>query len=147
VSPREWSLSVFFAAFIALKIAEAGLGLESWPVSNVSMFSGLHPVELVPLRSRLVVTRGSGWFDLGGADLRLSEDEFVGRLRPDDGLGDRCGRLVDSYNRAVAEPWKRLAAGTAVIEPIPRPGIASDAVGWTVPCVMPRAGPAGGGGP
>lgn len=134
MSPREWRLSIFFAAFVALKIAEGALRLDHWPLSNVSMFSQRQPVEVVPLRSRLVVTRGSGWFDLAPGDVRLSEDEFYNRLRPSDELAARCGTLLRSYNAKVAEPWRRLRAAAVVIEPIARPAIPTEVAGRVVAC-------------
>jgi hypothetical protein len=136
VRPREWSLSVFFLAFLLLKVAEAALHLESWPISNVSMFSGLRPARIIPFRFHLEATRGSTPVTLGHADFQLTEDEFTGRLHPDAGLAARCGKLVASYNRRVADPSMRLAGATVTIEPIPRPGLRSDAQRWTVQCAV-----------
>jgi hypothetical protein len=142
MTTREWRLSGLFAAFLLLKVAEAGSGIELWPLSNVSMFSQPRPAEIVPLRSRLVGTRGSGWFDLSGSDFRLSRDEFINRLRPTPGLARRCRELVAAFNHQTKLPWMRIRDAMVTIEPIPRPGIATDVPGRSVACTPPSE-PAG----
>lgn len=147
MSAREWRVSILIAVFLGLKVAEAALGLDRWPISNVSMFSERRPVDVVPLRSRLVATRGSGWFDLAPADVRLSEDEFALRLRPSDDLPARCGALIGAYNALTREPWRRLEAAMVTIDPIPRPAIPTDVAGRVATCVAPDDRPGSSNGP
>lgn len=137
---REWVLSVFFAVFVCFKIAEAALQMESWPASNVSMFSGLRPRQFVPLRSRLQAARGAHSLQLEHSDFALTEDEFSSRLHPDGAVGVRCGKLVASYNRAVKDPSLRVSDAVVVVEPVARPGLWNDVVGWKVPCLVPSEG-------
>jgi hypothetical protein len=137
MSARQQGLSAFFVVFLAFKIAEAALRLDSWPASNVSMFSGYRPPQFVPLHSRLEATRNGARVALSHVDFALSQDEFLGRLYADGGVAARCGKLIAAYNRTVKEPAGRLENASVVVEPVARPGRWTDVVGWTVACIVP----------
>lgn len=135
MTARQWMLSALFASLIALKVAEAAFALASWPISNVSMFSGVRPRQFVPFRPRLEVRRDGRTFELRHTDFLLSRDEFAGRLVSLPGIERRCGRLVALLDRAPSAP--RASAATIVYEPVFRPGLWSDAAPWRVECILP----------
>jgi len=134
MSAREQALSLLFAAFLLLKAAETVLGLESWPASSVSMFSGWRPASVVPYRSRLVATRGDESFELHAFDLLLTRDEFAAALFPDARVAPRCQVLVDAWNARQPDPARRIRIARVEVQPIARPGVATDAKAWTVLC-------------
>lgn len=119
-------LSVLFAGFIALKLAEGALGLEAWPLTNVSMFHARQPVDVVPIRARLFGVRNGAPFELKPLDLRLSEDEFLTRLRDDEDLERACSDFARDYNRRLSRRGRlaeRITAAYATREEITRPGV------------------------
>lgn len=134
MSVREQALSLLFAAFLLLKAAEAVFGLESWPASSVSMFSGWRPASVVPHHSRLVATRGDDSFELNAFDLMLTRDEFAAALFPDARVASRCQFLVDAWNARQPDPARRIRLARVEVQPIARPGVATDAKAWTVLC-------------
>lgn len=118
-------LSVLFAAFFALKLAEGVLGLEAWPLTDVSMFHARQPFDVVPIRARLFGVRNGTTFELEPLDLRLSEDEFLTRLRDEDDLGRACSDFARDYNRRLVRRGRsaeRITAAWATREEIVRPG-------------------------
>jgi hypothetical protein len=125
--PRpQWALSALFLTFFTLKVAEGWLGLEAWPLTDVSMFLDRRPANVVPKRARLFGVREGMTVELTAADLRLSEDEFLTILRDDEDLGAACSTLVQSFNRRVTRlgaTRMRITAAFAEREEIPRPGI------------------------
>lgn len=131
---RERALSLLFVAFLVLKAAETLLGLESWPLSNVSMFSGWRPSSVLPHRRRLLATRGDETFELHALDFLLSRDEFEAALFPDARVASRCQVLVDAWNARQAVPSQRIRLARVEVQPIPRPGLPTDAKAWTLLC-------------
>jgi hypothetical protein len=62
LSAGEWLLTLLIVAFIALKLAEALLFLEAWPLTHVPMFAvreapDARPVRLDPRAARRAVVR------------------------------------------------------------------------------------------
>ncbi|MFN2376295.1 MAG: hypothetical protein ABR538_07140 [Candidatus Binatia bacterium] len=142
---RENLLSVGFAFFVVLKVAEVAVGMEWWPVSNVSMFSGRRPAEVIPFRSRLEAWQDGKRRVFGRDDFLLSDGEMKAWLHPDAAVADRCTHLVASFNRRTALPSQRMRHAVVVAEPVPRPDVASGAVLRLVRC--PEPGPLAGGDP
>jgi hypothetical protein len=125
-SAALWLVSILIVAFFCLKVAEGWLGIESWPLTNVSMFYWRQPPEVVPKRARLFGVRGAATFEMTASDFWLSEDEFNTRLRDEDDLSQACGALVQSYNRRMlrrGRPQDRLTAAHALREELARPGV------------------------
>jgi hypothetical protein len=135
MSTRQWILSAMFALMIALKISEAAFATARWPISNVSMFSGVRPKQLVPFRPRLQAVRGDQTITLGHSDFLISKDEFAARLVPFEGIERRCGTLISLFDRAAG--GAPSTAGWIVYEPVFRPGLWSDAKSWNVRCMIP----------
>ena len=131
---REHVLSLLFVAFLLLKAAEAVFGLEAWPASNTSMFSGWRPASVIPHRCHLMATRSGVVEEMHAIDFLLSQDEFETSLSPDPDLGVRCEALVRSWNRRQHDPGRRIRVAHVEVEPIARPGVASNAKTWTVVC-------------
>lgn len=125
VNLREHVLSLMFLAFLLLKAAESVLGLESWPFSHASMFSGARPPSVFPHRVRLMATTGADVVEMHPLDFRLTRDEFEGALFPDRAVAARCQVLVDAWNSRQVEKSRRIRLARVVVEPIARPGIAS----------------------
>jgi hypothetical protein len=109
-----------------LKVAEGWLGLESFPLTNVSMFYERRPKDVVPIRARLVGVRQGETVELTWTDFGLNEDEFNTRLRDEDDLAQACGKLVQSYNRKRerwGRPAERLERAFGERVEVPRPGV------------------------
>jgi len=137
VTLREWLLSVFFVAVIGLKVAEGVFRLESWPLSDVRMFSRRVPPEVVLHQVTLSGTRGGPWFALVGADFGLGDEELRRRLPPSLlSLPNVCGSLGAEYN-ARHPPAQRLTGMRARVQRIPRPGVTSEPFDQTVDCRIP----------
>jgi hypothetical protein len=131
-------LSAFFVAFIALKVTEGVLRLESWPLTHNPMFSGYIPRNVIPHRVTLEGRRGGLWFDLDPSAFNLTRDEFVRRFYFDLGdLGANCGELGRLYNASRRLPLERLGALRAHVSPIPRPGFTGNLPPeMVVPCPL-----------
>jgi hypothetical protein len=139
VSRREWLLSAGFLAFILLKVAEAALRLENWPLSDVRMFSRRVPPSVTPFQVTLQGTRGEAWFPLVAADFGLNDDGLMRRLPADIAtLPQRCGALGRDYN-ARHPGDAQLRAMQARVRRVPRPGVPSTPVDVTVPCILDGA--------
>lgn len=139
-------LSVLFVAFAALKLAEGALGLEAWPFTNVSMFHARQPFDVVPVRARLFGVRDGTAFELTPLDLRLSEDEFLTRLRDEGDLAHACSDFARDYNRRLAKRGRdreRITAAYATREEIARPGVERRPWRTRVACAVDDAPPAG----
>lgn len=128
---REWIASACFVAFIALKLAELLVPLESWPFSNVAMFSQRRPAHVLPQRIHLYGRRGNRWVELTSRDLSLTDDELDKRLRSSSDPRVACGQIIAANN-----PRLGVSAAMLMIEDVPRPG--TDAPpGWrSAPCPM-----------
>jgi hypothetical protein len=61
---REWVASACFLAFIVLKLTELLVPLESWPLSNIAMFSERRPAHVLPQRIHIYGRRGGQWVEL-----------------------------------------------------------------------------------
>lgn len=132
---REWALSVFFVAVITLKVAEAALRLEWWPLSDVRMFSHRVPPTATVWRVTLHGARGGAWMPLGPGDFRLSEDEFLRRLPPVPSvLPERCAELGRLYNADPRFADRPLDALEVRLTKVPRPGTAAAPFVITIPC-------------
>jgi hypothetical protein len=140
VSRREWLLSLCFVAFILLKVAEAALRLENWPLSDVRMFSHRVPPSVTPFQVTLQGSRGGAWFPLSAADFGLNEDGLMRRLPPDIALlPQRCGALGRDYN-ARQPPAAQLRGLEARVRRVQRPGVPSRPLDVTVPCLLGAPG-------
>jgi hypothetical protein len=117
MTARQWLLSACFLCFVTLKLAELLVPLESWPLSNVAMFSRRIPPEVLPQRIHIQGRRGSRWVELTSSDLSLSEDELSRRLRSSDNPRLTCGQIVAANN-----PRLGVNAAMLMIEEVPRPG-------------------------
>ena len=131
MTAREWAASACFLAFIALKLVEILVPLESWPFSNVAMFSQRRPANVVPQRIHLYGRRGDKWVELTSRDLSLTDDELDKRLRSSPDVRVACGQIIAANN-----PRLGVNAAMLMIEDVPRPG--TDArPGWhSAPCPM-----------
>lgn len=143
VDVRKAALSVFILSVVLLKVAEAAFQLERWPASSVELFDGYRGRDMVPFRSHLDVRRGEAVSTMQHRDFLLSEGEYTALLQPDAGVARRCGRLISAYNRTAA-PTLRIDGALVVVEPVPRPGITTDAGSWTVRCPVDGATPGAG---
>lgn len=135
----QWLLSALFVGFVAVKAAEALIGLEAWPLTNVSMFLDRRPPDVVPIRARLWGVRNGETFELLPVDLRLSEDEFLTRLRDDPDFVGACSALVQTFNRRVTRiraGHQRVTGAFAEREEIPRPGIPREPSRVRVECAI-----------
>jgi len=140
---RQWILSAFFVAFIALKVAEGFLHWESWPLTHTPMFSGYIPRNVVPHRIRLEGNRGGPWFELEPSYFGLTRDELVRRLYFDlKNLAANCGELGRLSNARRRLPVERLSALRAHVEPMPRPGVIAAPPAETVSCPLGPTGTA-----
>lgn len=138
---RQRILSAFFVGFVALKLTEGFLRLESWPLTHIPMFSGYIPANVIPHRIVLQGNRGGPWFDLDPSYFDLTRDEFVRLLYFDfDNLASNCGELGRIANARQPLPAQRLRALRANIEPVPRPSSIRAPAPKTVPCAL---GPSG----
>jgi hypothetical protein len=128
---REWLASACFLGFVALKLTELLVPLESWPLSNVAMFSRRMPATVMPQRLHIYGRRGKQWVELTSRDLSLTEDELAKRLRSSPDIRGTCGEIVAANN-----PRLGVNEAMIMIEDVPRPG--TDArPGWhSAPCRM-----------
>jgi hypothetical protein len=137
-------LSVLFVVFVALKLAEGTLGLEAWPLTDVSMFHARQPFDVVPIRARLFGVRDGATFELNPLDLRLSEDEFLTRLRDEEDLARACSDFARDYNRRLARRGRlaeQVTAAYATREEIVRPGFPREPWRIRVECAVDEAPP------
>jgi hypothetical protein len=117
MSTRQWILSACFVGFVALKLVELLVPLESWPLSNVAMYSRRIPREVRPQRLHIQGRRGREWVELTARDLSLTDDELSKRLRASKKPGVTCGEIVAANN-----PRLGVDAAMLMIESVPRPG-------------------------
>lgn len=132
-------LSALFVAVVVLKVAEGALRLEAWPLTDVSMFHARQPFDVVPIRARLFGVRGEAVVELTPIDLRLSEDEFLTRLRDDPDFVRACSDLARDYNRPLARRGRqadRIRAAYATREDIVRPGVERATTKLRVACAV-----------
>jgi len=137
-------LSGFFAAFLVLKLAEGWFGLDSWPLTDVSMFWERKPADVVPKRARFYGMRDGATFELSSRDFWLSEDEFNTRLRDEDDLARACSALAQSYNQRLRRRGlsrQRLSGAYAEREEIPRPGVPREPWHVRVECAVSAGDP------
>jgi len=138
---RQWILSAFFVAFVALKLTEGLVRLESWPLTHNPMFSGYIPRNVVPHHITLQGSRGGPWFDLEPSSFNLTRDEFVRLLYFDlANLSSNCGRLGRLFNASRRPGTHHLSALRARVEPIPRPGVTRAPPEQMVPCALEPSG-------
>ena len=122
MTPTQWGLSIFFLAFFALKAAEGAFQLESWPLSDVSMFQTRRPPEHLPRIARMYGVIGTEWRELSPGDFGLDEDAFVMRLRRSPDLRVSCGNLARIYDERRVIRARRLKEARAVVIKLARPG-------------------------
>jgi hypothetical protein len=128
-------LSGLFVAVIALKLAEAAFRLESWPLTDVHMFSARVPPWVTPFDVALLATRGGPWFPLTSFDLGIDPDGLRRRLPPDlKVLPAACGELGRLYN--TQHPGAALTGLRARVLRVPRPGVPSEPFDQTVECPL-----------
>lgn len=136
---REWRLSALFVAVIALKIAEGVFRLESWPLSDVRMFSNRVAPSVALYTVTLAGTRGGEWFPLPAMVFGLNDEELRRRLPAHAGaLPASCGALGKVYN--ARNPGAPLTRMTARMLRIARPGIAAPPGDWNVECPFGTGG-------
>jgi hypothetical protein len=124
MSPRQWLVSLLIVALCGLKLAEAAFRIDSWPLSNIPMFSQYVPVGVTPRRIVLRARTTGDRFEVTPGDFGLTVDELNRRF---DGPLTRaitaCGDLGNIYN--TAHPRDRLTALEGRAVAIPRPGRAN----------------------
>jgi hypothetical protein len=132
----EKAVSLLVVTFVALKVAEGALAIDSWPLSNVPMFSSRAPRELAPIRITLVGRRADRTFPVAAVDVGLTDDELAARLRggPVESIPGRCGAILATYN-ATHGPPLRLDRLEARLERIPRPGVGGTPFEAMLPCI------------
>jgi hypothetical protein len=135
--PGEWLVSVLVLGFLAVKVTEATLGIDSWPLTTVPMFAGRAGPEVVPMRMTLVGRRGETSVVLTARDFGLTDDELKRRVRSGGTTGAvlGCGLLGTSYNE-THPPALRLDALEARFTRIPRPGVPSRGSDIVLPCSL-----------
>jgi hypothetical protein len=117
MTPKQWFLSACFLGFVTLKLAEALVPIDSWPWSNVAMFSQRRPADVLPQRLHVYGRRGAEWVELTSRELSLTDDELARRLRNSANPRVACGQIVAANN-----PRLGVDAAMLMIEDIPRPG-------------------------
>lgn len=137
---REWLLSALFVAFAAVKVAEGGLAIESWPLSHVPMFAHYQPLEQRPVNFAIHARRGATWFVMQPWQLGLNRDELNRQLLRDPDPGRPCGVLLRAFN-ARRRRFLRIASAYVERRTHARPHTgASDRV-ERFPCPLDTAGP------
>jgi len=133
--PRRWLVSFLIVALFGLKLAEGTFQIESWPLSNVPMFSTYMPKEVVPRRIVLRGRTDGEWFDVLPSQVGLTDDEFNRRF---EGNLSRvplvCAELGRIY--AASRPGALLRALEAHVVAIPRPGVPIALGDLDVPCPL-----------
>jgi|RhiMetdeSRZDD1v2_1073273.scaffolds.fasta_scaffold300655_2 hypothetical protein len=128
---REWVASAGFVAFMALKLTEILVPLESWPFSNVAMFSERRPAHVLPQRIHIYGRRDGQWVELTSRDLSLTDDELGSRLRSSPDLRLACGEIVAANN-----PRLGVDAAMVMVEDVPRPGTDARPEWHSAPCPL-----------
>jgi len=128
---REWVASACFLAFIVLKLTELLVPLESWPLSNIAMFSERRPAHVLPQRIHIYGRRGGQWVELTSRDLSLPDDELGTRLGSSPDLRLACGQLVAANN-----PRLGVIAAMVMVEDVPRPGTDARPEWHSAPCPL-----------
>lgn len=95
---REWLLSALFVAFVALKVVEGVLAVESWPLSHVPMFAHYQPLDRSPVTFTIHARRRDAWLVLQPWQLGLNHAELNRQLLRDDDPGLPCGTLLSAFN-------------------------------------------------
>ncbi|MEW6268742.1 MAG: hypothetical protein AB1689_05520 [Thermodesulfobacteriota bacterium] len=117
---REWLLSLSFAAFVVLEVAEGWWAIEEWPLTHVPMFETLRPEHELPRRAALYALRGGRWFEMRPFHFRLNPDELGGRLLYGEDVAAACGELVRAFN-ASRPPERRVSAAYVLTTVVARP--------------------------
>ena len=136
MTAKQWLLSACFLGFLGLKLAEALVPIDSWPWSNVAMFSHRIPPEVSPTRLHIYGRRGTRWAELTSRELSLTEDELSRRLRGSSNFLVTCGQIVAANN-----PRLGVSAAMLMIEHVPRPGSGASVRWQTASCPMGDAPP------
>jgi hypothetical protein len=136
----ECLATALILAFLAVKVAETALAIDSWPLTTVPMFAGRAGPETVPMRMALVGRRGGAAVTITAADVGLTDDELSRRIRSGTwaDASQACGTVGAVYNRSHPAPL-RLDVLEARFMRIPRPGIPTRTDDVVVPCpLQPR---------
>jgi hypothetical protein len=135
MSAREWLLSVLFAAFVVLKVAEGWLALEEWPLTNVPMYARSRPAHELPRRATIHALRRGAWFEMAPFHFGLNRDELAGRILYAADVGAACGELVRAFN-ARRRPILRVDAAYVRTVTVARPDAPERASDERVPCPL-----------
>src|SRR5262245_12350061 len=120
--PGEWLATGLIVAFLAVKVAETALAIDSWPLTTVPMFAGRAGPDVVPMRMVLIGHRAGAEATITAADLGLTDDELTKRVRSGTwaDASRACGTLGSVYNQT--HPARlQLDALEARLVRIPRP--------------------------
>lgn len=136
MSLREWLLSALFVAFVALKVAEGWLAIESWPLSHVPMFAHYQPLDRLPMNFTIHAQRGGAWFVLQPWQLGLNQAELNRQLLRDIDPGRPCGVLLRAFN-ARRQPFLRVVSAYVERRTYARPHTAGSDLVERFPCPLP----------
>ena len=123
MSLGRMAASAVIVAVLATKVVEIAWGINSWPVSNVPMFSGKAPPGFRPTRARLIAQVGGTTREVTGQDLGLDEVVLRSRLTNARDKVALCGALGRTFVELHPSPAQRLTALEVRIEYLPRPGL------------------------
>ncbi|HLY38540.1 MAG TPA: hypothetical protein VKU61_10925 [Candidatus Binatia bacterium] len=133
--PGEWLATALILAFLAVKIVETALAIDSWPLTTVPMFAERAGPETFPMRMALVGHRRGAPVTISAADVGLSDDELRRRVASGTWVeaSQACGTLGAVYNQTHPAPL-RLDVLEARFIRIPRPGVPTPTDDVVVPC-------------
>jgi hypothetical protein len=121
MKPREWVLSAFFVAFLAVKLLEGWLAVESWPFSHLPMFAERMPAGARPFVLTLHGLQHGRWIQITPWMLGLNEAELNARLKGTQDIAAACGELMRSFNDR-RPPRRRLSAAYVLRRTLTLPG-------------------------
>jgi hypothetical protein len=132
---REWILSGLFVAFVAFKVAEGVLAIESWPLSHVPMFAVRQGPESRPWRLAVYARRRGTWFEMQPFQLGLDKDELHRHLLAAADAGAACAELIDAFNTS-RPPRRRVDAAYVSLTIVARPGSGARDTEQRTPCPL-----------
>ena len=135
MSAGEWLVTALVVAFVALKLVEALLFLEAWPLTHVPMFAVRRPPEARPTQLSIHALRAGQWFEVRPWQLGLNRDEVNRRLlrNADPRIG--CGELLRAFNRS-RPPYLRVEQAYVLRRSLARPGSGASDHETKLPCPL-----------
>ena len=142
MKPRECILSVFFLAFIGVKLAEGLLQIESWPLTHTPMFAEYKGPERSPMRVLLLGKRHGATSVLDPATFALADSEVEHQLRDrltaTGSFAAACRGLGRSLNERLSAS-RKLDTLTIRLEWVGRPGMEAPREPLEIPCSLHTA--------